>query len=338
MAQVSESQVLSVWRALAGNSSVPGWRTIELISQAGSCRIRAARHSPGNEEAVLVGFPNTKLPPAVQLPQGQGFRMERTTLGELDCGYQWLALVRQPAGSLELFAKVVTDIAHLLQSSSNQPEEMLYQRFIGRVRGWQEFMRRGNEGLGPEKELGLFGELCFLNLLLDSQVPQFPAVDGWKGPHQGLHDFQIGLGSVEIKSTMALEGFPVRIGSLDQLDDTNYPPLFLAALRFNSQESGKTLTELVACTRQRIELDPGAMRLFEQSLLQAGFLDMHGATYTRRFLLDQIQVHLVGEHFPRLTPFNVPPAIRHATYELDLSLVTAATHSLDDALKQLGVA
>jgi len=337
MAQVSDIEILGVWKALSGNSTTPGWRAIDLVQQTGSCRIKAARHSPGNEEAVLVGFATTKIAPAAQLPQGQGFRMERATLGELGGNHQWLAIVRQPAGNLELFAKVVSDIVHLLQSFSDSPEETLYQRFLGRVRGWQEFMRQGREGLGPEKELGLAGELSFLNRLLDAGIPQFTAVDGWKGPHDGLHDFQIGLGSVEIKSTMVSEGFPVRIGSLEQLDDTNCPPLFLAGLRFNAQETGKTLTELVDGTRQRLDADPAAMRLFELALQQAGYLDMHAAGYTRRFLLSDTRLHLVDEAFPRLAPFNVSPAIRHAAYELDLSLVTAANHSLDDVLEQLGV-
>ncbi len=337
MAQVSDLEILGVWRALPGNAATPGWRSIDLVQQTGSCRIKAARHSPGNEEAVLVGFATTKIAPATQLPQGQGFRMERATLGETGGNHSWLAIVRQPAGSLELFAKVVSDIVHLLQSFSDSPEETLYQRFLGRVRGWQEFIRQGREGLGPEKELGLVGELRFLNLLLDAGILQFTAVDAWKGPHDGLHDFQIGLGSVEIKSTMIPDGFPVRIGSLEQLDDTNSPPLFLAGLRFSAQEAGKTLTELVDATRQRLDADPAAMRLFELALHKAGYLDMHAAVYTRRFLLADTRLHLVDGEFPRLTPFNVSSAIRHAAYELDLSLVTANNHTLDDVLEQLGV-
>lgn len=338
MAQVSDAEILGVWKALPGNSSTPGWRAIDLVQQTGSCRVKAARHTPGNEEAVLVGFANTKIASAAQLPQGQGFRMERAALGELGGNYQWLAIVRQPAGNLELFAKVVSDIVHMLQSARDLPEETLYQRFLGRVRGWQEFMRQGREGLGPERELGLVGELSFLNLLLDAGMLQFTAVDGWKGPDDGLHDFQIGLGSVEIKSTMVSEGFPVRIGSLDQLDDTNRPPLFLGGLRFNTQETGKTLTELIETTRTRLDSDPAATRLFERALHQAGYLDMHAASYTRRFLLSEARLHLVDEAFPRLVPFNVSQAIRHAAYELDLSLVSATNHSLDDVLEQLGVA
>lgn len=337
MAQVSDVEILGIWKALSGYDPTPGWRAIDLVQQTGSCRIKAARYSPNNEEAVLVGFATTKIAPNTQLPQGQGFRMERAALGELGGKHHWLAIVRQPAGNIELFAKVVSDMVHLFQAFSDSPEETLYQRFLGRVRGWQEFMRQGQEGLGPERELGLVGELSFLNLLLDAGILQFTAVNSWKGPDDGLHDFQIGHGSVEIKSTMIPEGFPIRIGSLEQLDDSNCPPLFLAGLRFNAQEAGKTLPGLIDATRQRLHSDPTAMRLLELALHQAGYLDMHASIYTRRFLLTDIKLYLVEGEFPRLTPFNVSSAIRNAAYELDLSLVTAANHSLDDMLKRLGV-
>lgn len=337
MAQVSDIDILGVWKALPGNSATPGWRTIDLVKQTGSCRIKAARHTPGNEEAVLVGFATKKIPAVSQLPQGQGFRMERAALGELGGTHQWLAIVRQPAGNLELFAKVVSDIAHMLQLSSDFAEEALYQRFLGRVRGWQEFMRQGTEGLGPEKELGLVGELSFLVLLFNAGVTQFAAVDGWKGPNDGLHDFHIGIGSVEIKSTMVQESFPVRIGSLNQLDDTNCPPLFLAGLRFHAQESGKTLTELVESIRVHLDSDPTAKRLFERAIHQVGYLDMHRAIYTRRFQLTDVRLHLVDGAFPRLVPSNVSPAVRHAAYELDLSQITTVNHSLNDVLEELGV-
>ncbi len=337
MAQVSDAEILKVWKGLSGSSPTPGWRAIDLIQVAGSCRIKAARRSPSNEEAILVGFATTKIPPTIQLPQGQGFRMEHVVLGEHGGTHQWLAIVRQPAGNIDLFAQVASDIVQMLQAYSTVPENILYQQFLGRVRSWQEFMRQGREGLTPEKELGLAGELTFLNSLLDAGIPQFTTVDAWKGPDKGLHDFQLGLGNVEVKSTMASEGFPVRIGSLEQLDDTSCPPLFLAGLRFTSHESGRTLAQLVDATRVQIDADPVALRLLELALLQAGYLDMHAAGYTRRFLLNETRFHVVDGVFPRLAPFNISPAIRHAAYELDLALVTAANLSLDDVLEQLGV-
>jgi hypothetical protein len=336
MAALTSTEILGTWRALPGNASMPGWRAIDLL-QSGTCRVKAARHAPGNEEAILIGFSKAKMAPTSQLPQGQGFRMERAALGETAGEYQWLAMVRQSAGSIELFASVVTDVCGLINSSDSCPEELLYQRLLGRIRGWQEFMRKGREGLSVEAELGLVGELCLLHCLLDECVPLFSAVDGWKGPLDGLHDFQLGTGSIEVKSTMATEGFPVRIASLEQLDGSQCPPLFLAALRFGSNESGITLPEYVSNTRLRLEPDPAATRLFEQALHDVGYLDMQAETYTRRFSLSEIRIHLVNSDFPRLTPFNIPTAIRRAQYELDLALLSVENHPLADVLEQLGV-
>src|SRR5690606_19529679 len=122
MAAATSREIEAVWRALSGNRSTPGWHSIELLG-TGSCRVRAARHSPGNEEAVLVGFSKTRIAPSEQLPQGRGFRMERATLGEAGGTHQWLSIVRQPAGSLELFAAVASDICGLDRRCRPRPPD-----------------------------------------------------------------------------------------------------------------------------------------------------------------------------------------------------------------------
>ncbi|HCR1254486.1 TPA: PD-(D/E)XK motif protein [Pseudomonas aeruginosa] len=336
MAVVSNSEILSTWRALAGNLGTSGWRSIDML-QAGSCRIKLARHSPGNEEAILVGFSSTRLAPVSQLPQGQGFRIERASLGEAGAPQQWLALVRQPTGSLELFAAVVADVAALLNIPGEPLEELLYQRLLGRVRGWQEFMRIGREGLGREAEQGLAGELCFLREVVNAGVLQYSAANAWKGPLDGLHDFLLGSGAIEVKSTLATEGFPVRIVSLDQLDDSQAAPLFLAALRLATDDVGLTLPEHVADIRNRLSADPAAMAIFESALHAAGYLDMHAEAYSRRFSVSELRILLVDSEFPRMIPFNVPAAARWAQYELDLSLLTADSLQLAEVLQKLGV-
>lgn len=50
----------------------------------------------------------------------------------------------------------------------------------------------------------------------------------------------LGDGAIEVKATMSSAGFPVKIGSLEQLDDSVASPLFLAAMRFSRGEDGLT--------------------------------------------------------------------------------------------------
>ena len=56
-------------------------------------------------------------------------------------------------------------------------------------------------------------------------------LDAWQGPLNGLQDFFIGTGAIEVKATIAPQGFPAKISSLDQLDETQRQPLFLAGVR-----------------------------------------------------------------------------------------------------------
>ncbi|MNJ16986.1 hypothetical protein D3C77_112570 [compost metagenome] len=337
MPSVNSNEIQGIWRALSGAVTTPGWQTIDLL-KAGSCQMKLARHSPSNEEAALVGFASTRIAPASRLPKGQGFRMERANLGEALDSYQWLAIVRQPSGPLDLFAAVVCDLAGLLSCTGDMTESQLYQNLLARVRGWQEFMRKGRDGLSTEAEQGLVGELCLLRSLIEEGVFPISAIDAWKGPQDGLHDFLFGAGSIEVKSTIAIEGFPISIASLDQLDDSQSSPLYLAGVRLEVNDTGMTLPELVGSFRTILKLDSAALHKFELNLIDAGYLDMHRDTYIRRFTLQELKILLVNSDFPRLIHANVPAAVRWATYQLDISIMTTEPLPLSGVLQKLGVA
>ena len=336
MAPVNDPYILEVWKALPTDSITAGWRTIDLV-QIGPCRIKAAKYLPDNLEALLIGFPDVVVAPNSQLPQGSGFKIVRAGLGPSGGDHQWLAIVRQFTGPLELFATMVSDISNFLASSEQADEQLLYRRFLGRVRGWQEFMRRGGDGLSSEAELGLVGELNVFSMLVSKNVPLYTAVKSWKGPAGGLHDYSFGTGALEVKSTMASGAFRVRITSLDQLDDPDIPPLYIMAMRFSDADSGKTLTQIIEGIRSHLDADHAASILFEQALLDVGYLDMHSENYTQRYQLHEIRIHLIDSEFPRLTSSNTPPGILRAQYELDLSLVSAEDYSFDTTLIALGV-
>ena len=115
MAQQSEfDRLQTAWRALAGDGVTEGWRTIP-IEPLGAHRLLAGRHFPGNEEAILVGFNSVHLPPDGQLPQGQGFRVERVRHKISGDAHAWIALSRQPVGSLDMFARMAEDVVGMLE-------------------------------------------------------------------------------------------------------------------------------------------------------------------------------------------------------------------------------
>lgn len=334
MARPSDEFLLA-WSSLSGDDPTPGWQAISL-PPAGAIAVQAGRRSPDNAEAILLTFPSASLPSAEKLPEGQGFSVERANS---DGGGQLrLALTRRAAGSAELFAAMACDVVGSLDESASagEPETRLLRVFLGRVGAWQEFMRKGSQSLSPEAEVGLVGELTLLRTIIDAGVPLASAIESWVGPLDGVRDFEIGTGALEVKATLSAAGFPVRIGSLEQLDDSARQPLFLAGARLRQGETGQSLPELVAEMRDVAEGEAGAVRVLSERLIAAGYFDAYADRYIRRFTLVDIRVVEVTDGFPRLTPGSVPLGVMKATYEIDLDKAAGPSIPVADALKKLG--
>ncbi|RSE90423.1 PD-(D/E)XK motif protein [Achromobacter denitrificans] len=335
MARPSEEFLLA-WSSLSADDSVPGWQVIPL-PLAGPVSVQAGRRSPDNAEAILLSFPSARLAPTERLPEGQGFSVERAdSEGALQLR---LALTRRTAGGAELFATMVCDVVGALDEAAltGAAEGKLLQVFLGRVGAWQEFMRKGSQLLSPEAEVGLVGELTLLRTIIDAGLPAISVIESWVGPLDGIHDFEIGTGALEVKATLSTAGFPAKIGSLEQLDDAVRQPLFIAGTQLQQVETGQSLPELLEDLGNVVAGDAEAMRLLSERLIAAGYFDAHKDRYIRRFKLVDILVVEVKDGFPRLTPGNVPLGVTKATYEIDLIKAAGPSIPAFDALKKLGV-
>lgn len=320
------------WSALSGSGTETGWRSI-AVAPAGTCILMAGRHFPGNEEALLAGFPGTRLPPAEKLPEGRGFEVSRADPhGD---GRTWIALTRKEAGNRELFAEMVGDIAGALDAASHAGEEGQLRVLLARIRSWQEFMRKGIQALGPEAEIGLIGELVFLDCLIRAGIAPAQAIDSWLGPLAAPQDFVLGTGAIEVKASQSSTGFPAKIGSLEQLDDALLKPLFVAAVRLVRSESGKNLPEFAEALRQSIG-DDSVEQTFSDRLLAAGYHVSHADRYPKRFASGDTRVFAIDEHFPRLVQGKVPAGITRATYEIDLDRLPLKDVGAGVALRTLG--
>jgi hypothetical protein len=328
-------EFLLAWSSLTSADDDPGWQAIDLPS-AGPLQLRAGRRSPGNDEAVLVGFPNARLAMADKLPEGQGFAVERAD--PEGNGRLWLALTRKSAGSVELFAAMACDVVGALddEATAGSDEARLLRIFVKRVGAWQEFMRKGAQALSAEAEIGLIGELALLRAIINAGVPPALAIESWVGPLDGVQDFELGTGALEVKATLSAAGFPAKIGSLEQLDDSTRQPLFIAGARLRQTETGQNLPMLIEAMRMAIKGDGEAERLFGERLLAAGYIDSHSDRYPRKFEQAGTRVVEVAGNFPRMTLGTVPAGITRAMYEIDLDKAPGENVGAEGALKKLG--
>lgn len=335
MARQSSEFVLA-WSSLSCNEELAGWQVISL-SPSGPIEIQAGRRSPDNSEAVLLCFPTAKLPRSEKLPEGKGFIVEKVESYGLDS--LRVALTRQISGNLELFSTMVYDVVGALDEAaiSGEPETKLLRTFIGRVTAWQQFMSQGAGSLSPEAELGLAGEIHFIKTFCELGVPPGTLLNSWVGPDDAPQDFLFGDGAIEVKATMSSSGFPVKIGSLEQLDDALRSPLFLAAVKFTNTNSGLSLPEMIAKLEFLLKGDPGAIQSLRERLLIAGYSERHAHLYNRKFEPVEEIILSVTEKFPRLTTGSVPAGITRTIYEINLDHSRQFCIDLNVVLNKLGV-
>ncbi|WP_339542258.1 PD-(D/E)XK motif protein [Pseudomonas sp. JAI120] len=328
-------EFVTAWEALSGERGEEGgWLGIPVVT-VGECELMAARRFPGNEEALLARFPTVRIGSSVRLPEGKGF--EVVLADPRGDGKTWIALSRKESGSTELFSEMVGDVVGAMEACAGEGEGAIQQTMLRRVRMWQQFMSHGAAFLSPEEELGLMGELAFMDTLIRAGVSSEEVLRGWVGPEDALQDFQLGSGAIEVKATLSSSGFPVKITSLEQLDDSVSSPLFLAAVRFRCGGGGMTLPEMIAKTMYRLRGESGAVSIFRDSLMVAGYSETQSRYYNRRFELEETRVFVVSESFPRLTTGTVPVGVTRALYEINLDHATEFLSDLETALKLLGI-
>lgn len=325
-------ELLVAWDSLATvDAKGDGWRSIAL-SRQGSIPLRAGRRFPGQAEAILAQFSTAVLPPQMKLPEGGGFYVERVSLGDSSV---YIALTKRESASLELFSAMADDVVSILAKCPANDEPKALASLIGRVKAWQEFMRKGGQPLGPESEIGLFGELSLLQSLLAMNMAPAELCEAWQGPLNGLRDFELGTGGIEVKSTISSIGFPAHITSLEQLDDTERQPLFVAAVRLKQTASGQNLPDSIRAAMNVVASDAEAKRLFDERLIAVGYRHSDADQYVRKFEIVETRIFRVGHEFPRLTPNSVPYGVVRASYNLDLDKATTEMVDLYSALQEL---
>lgn len=329
-----EAELRSAWRSLGSLTQSDGWRVIPV---GGASRTLAGVRFPTGEEALLVGFSVGPIRNA-DLPNGRGFGVEKLREPATANFTEWIAVLRRPAASLDLFALMSADLLASVNGSATgnagDTELRLFHQFLARIRSWQRFMARPkDQRLTDDEEVGLFGELTMISMLLEAGNSPSAVVDLWKGPMNALRDFPGDQVDVEVKSTIAVNGFPARIGSLEQLDDADGKIIKLAAFRFVLHELGLSLPALIASISDR--LDAAALPHFQRRLDLARYSDLAAQYYVRKFALADERVFDVAGDFPRLARSATTLPVRDAEYELDLDLVQQQAGSVKDLIQSI---
>ena len=324
-------EFIEAWKTFKGAKAENGWQVIP-VSGFPNCNLMAGLAMPTSREAAFFSFLDANIPRAELLPNGMGFAIEPIEMDDRI----WLALTRNEQGMADLYVAMLENLFDLLNGMSSSSGDALLHAFLERVAAWQDFMKKGSSLLTIESQTGLYGELSLLKDILDLGLVA-EAVRTWDGPLNGMQDFHVGFGAIEVKSTVSTTGFIAKIGSLDQLSDSTFKPIFLIGKRLSISDDGVSLSMLIDSIRSQLRNNPSSANDFEARLIRSGYLDIHAKAYDRLLKVQDSLMYEVDDDFPRLTPQLVNSFIKSARYEIEISSLPSKALDLKEILNKVGV-
>jgi hypothetical protein len=223
----------------------------------------------------------------------------------------------------DIFAVLSEDLITSISSETN--EKKLIREILNRFEKWKSlFNKIGLQGLSPEEQRGLFGELYFLRKFLQSGNDFLSIVNTWIGTEKQVRDFQSNSWAVEVKTTHGNNHQKVHISSERQLDKSNLEYLFLYHLSLEQQQnSGETLNDIADSVAEILKTETIALNKFKSKLYEVGYFDLQRNLYdTIGYHMRQDFFYKIENDFPRIEENDIRAGVGDVKYSIILSQCT----------------
>ena len=224
------------------------------------------------------------------------------------------------SGNIEVFYGLSLDIIKCIEAYKLKSNEEIIELLFSRVKKWQTLFARSKQPFNENQQLGLLGELTFINDTLLKTMDYKKVLQVWRWPIPEPQDFVSSKWGVEVKAQWATSEPVVSINSLNQLDvlngeivisHRNFKPYVGEDKKFLSLRN--QIDELL----EKIDGD----NFYTQILF--GLLSNIGCDYSapyceKEYVLHQKKYYLVTDSFPCLMRSKIPNAVVSANYKLDL--------------------
>jgi len=230
----------------------------------------------------------------------------------------------------EIFERVLQNLVdHILV----EEESPLYTVIYEVLDRWHNFFKRKRDfKLNLEEEMGLFGELYYINKWLEKFPHEPPLIiKDWKGPLKNRIDFVGKHSGVEIKTVAPKIRDEIKISNEKQLElNPVTSKLFLYVLKIEVNDSiGKSLQNIIEIIEEKlIERAPSLAVKFKDLLLEVGVMsEEYNEHY---FFVHEEIAYNANKEFPKLTSENLPLGITNVSYSIDLSHCNSFKVSLEE--------
>ncbi len=305
-----------IWQSLEAAAKQADGYVRRRVKPQSVCGLFLAVAKPSNQHMLQIQLTGTSATTINDLPSARGLDVAviRSEMGQNGFVLQ-LALRERRFDSV--FDALIQDVIEVVADARS--ESAAVAAFFSRLRHWQKFLEQaGPDGLSREAQQGLYGELWFLRERLIPLVGLYPALQAWAGPGGAHQDFLLQSCAIEVKTSGAKEPQQLIIQSERQLDDTGLAALFLLHLSIDARENaGESLTTMIDSIRPRLQADVAALELFEDRLLEAGFLQFQASQYERTgYNIRHAFLYLVRDSFPRIIGADLKPGVGAVRYSI----------------------
>lgn len=308
----------NVWSRLDADGEAQSGFVRLRLPDVRACDLFAAKSIGDGLEALVIEIATSSITHMSRLPDAQGLQLSVYPLSPGREGRTRIVAAVSNAEFRDVFRLFADDIHRTL---ANAPHQVAATRgFIDRIHRWQRFLgHRGHNGLTKEEQLGLIGELTFLRDSVMPRMSSAEAVASWKGSSRAIHDFAFCRGTVEVKALGSSEAYAFGVSNIDQLDSAAPGEHFICCMSFERTSAGPLALNNVV-DEIRYALSDGAEALFNDCLLDAGYVDAHRDRYSdAKYALRSTRYFHVVDGFPRIRRSSLASGVEGVSYRVNIA-------------------
>jgi len=312
-------RIKQIWTQLEANSSAVAGLFKLRFSDASKCDVFLGMKFPETYRMLILKVPFTIGKEFNFKYEFRGLKFDKIYDPD-DSKFILLNLVLVDKQFKDVFDTLIADV---LAAVINETDiKVILKNYSNRLIKWQSlFERFKQQGLIPEEQRGLFGELFFLRKFLQANSDFQNIVSSWIGSEKQIRDFQFGRWSVEVKTTHGNNHQKIHISSERQLDTTNMDNLYLHHLSLEvRQQSGETLNQLVDSVIEILSTDFTALNRFRNKLIEGSYFDHHRLLYADvGYFIRQEIFYQVENTFPRIEERDIRNGVGDVKYSIVIS-------------------
>lgn len=238
----------------------------------------------------------------------------------------------------DIFTVLCEDLISSITQETN--EKKLVSILLNRFEKWQSLFNKFTmQGLTPEEQRGLFGELFFLRKYLQHKSDFQNVLNTWVGASKEIRDFQFNDWALEVKTTVGNNHQKIHISSERQLDTTHLETLYLYHLSLEkTQESGESLPQIILSIHEIILADTISVNRFRAKLYEVGYFQHHENLYSSTgYQVRQDNYYKVEGDFPRLQENELRNGVGDVKYSIIISQCQEYIKSENEVLGKISM-